>query len=826
MNLLQVQVNKEYGAVFEGFINIDNLPGVLGPIVKSGQKTVPATTIYTMQNVRVGIAIEDFDLVSEWKFTDPFIGQPIQTPQQTSPQAAAGTALPPPPEVVYNTINVKDLQDSEAAMYKSQLEAMLRTIQLITISRFIQNDGTIKDVSSIQWTKDNDKSQLYELFKDGAFGDTVLQKVIESRDEVLKNKQNYYGDMEKKERFLINLLCGFHRSLMKDSGDVDEPGKATVLDELTKKDSEYEVNFHQLLQSFVIPYYQTKNLVEGGDIHYPTYVTLGFFFMMLNHCAFLYDTDEDKLNIPLFYLDFNQGSNIILSSDFMLSANPYRFFIPFTGDFNSYKKLFDKNILSGDNIIKSADDRSETKLWTGDGVSNKLPPFKFNKTATGAQTVYRGKLMNALVSIDYLLDLIKKHATSDESNSVYFRSLMDEILIDLGKALGNFNVLRLAYDDYSNCFYVVDDQAIPGENVLSNIVDYKNIISSIPQEIPLFGKESVARSFTIQTDMSTKIGNMLAVSANSEVKNQTTAGIDGTTIGNSSLYAIDRYKKAVTAVNDNSANKTKADSGSLQRKALAATRFNASVESYYIGGTRSEEGVEQATNYYIEAVAKARNSEEDPELKATMLLPLSVNFSTDGISGLGIYHAFTISENLLPYSYTTEAGGLGQTSTRRVGFIVTGLDHIIENNSWTTNVKGSMYYVKNINNYKTKLGNQSVGTFRGVPPPPSQNQGSSGGFGSTGIGGTGVYTGDNGRLPDSSLTSIGIGSHKLRPDAAAAFIKMADAARKLGITVTVTDSYRTYETQNAIFDWDLYVSTGGNRSDTASNYCKKSSHIV
>jgi hypothetical protein len=173
--------------------------------------------------------------------------------------------------------------------------------------------------------------------------------------------------------------------------------------------------------------------------------------MMLNHCGFLYDTTDANLNIPMFYLDFNQGSNIILSSDFMLSANPYRFAVPFKGKLESYKKLFDSKILQGDKIIATGA-TSPTSLWTTDALSKVLPPFKFEtKDATGL-TNYRGKLMNALVSIDYLLDLIKNHATKDETNSVYFRSLMDEILSDLGKSLGNFNVLRLAYDDYSNCF--------------------------------------------------------------------------------------------------------------------------------------------------------------------------------------------------------------------------------------------------------------------------------------------------------------------------------------------------------------------------------------
>lgn len=53
----------------------------------------------------------------------------------------------------------------------------------------------------------------------------------------------------------------------------------------------------------------------------------------------------------------------------------------------------------------------------------------------------------------------------------------------------------------------------------------------------------------------------------------------------------------------------------------------------------------------------------------------------------------------------------------------------------------------------------------------------------------------NGRLPDEALTSIGIGNHKLAPPAAAAFRQMVAAAEAEGITIGVTDTYRSYDAQ-------------------------------
>jgi hypothetical protein len=659
------------------------------------------TVIQSKEAVSVKFFIEtdDLSLISEYRIDNKSLGFIDSVPQRAQQQAATEQAPEQPLE--YEQINASELVKSEASMYKSQLEAILRIIQVTTISETINNDGTLDRVKKIEWTDDKHQERLYDgLFTQGAMHSTnasILKEVVNDplKNIVTQNNKTAYvnSSLDKLTRYKINLYYGFHRGLMKTAaGDTFE----------TLDKPEYKVNFKELMTSYVIPYVQSKNLVEGGNIHYPTYVPLGFFFMMLNHCSFLYDTTDAGVNIPMFYLDFNPGSNVMLSSDFMLTANPYKFVVPFTGDIKSYKKLFDKELIDEKNGTIGSKENSSS-IWKLDSVSNYIPSFKYKDDASNENT-YRGKIMNVLVSIDYLLDVIKRHSTVDETNSVYFRPLIEELLSDMGKCLGSFNIFRLAYDDSSNCFYAVDDQTIPGQQVYDEI---KN-----DNELPLFGKESIARSFTITTENSSKLGSSMFIGGNADVKNQTTLGIDATAIGGLSLFAIDRYKKVVTAANDNEKNKDESKSKNEQ-KATAASRFNQAVESYYYGGLESENMVDQSVNYYIEAVAKARNSEEDVNLRATMLLPLSVNFSTDGMSAMAIYQSFTINDSLLPYSYKY---GLNQSETRKLGFIITGLEHAIQNNTWTTDVKANMYYVKRKGAYTTKSGNQTIGEkFKDLP---------------------------------------------------------------------------------------------------------------
>jgi len=131
--------------------------------------------------------------------------------------------------------------------------------------------------------------------------------------------------------------------------------------------------------------------------------------------------------------------------------------------------------------------------------------------------------------------------------------------------------------------------------------------------------------------------------------------------------------------------------------------FDNSVKRYYnisdnVNST-SENMISHTVNYYIELMAKSKNDNE--ATRGSAMIPLSLNLSMDGMSGLGIGQAFTINEKLLPYRYTS----LTDTKNRltKVGFIITGLDHEFSSNVWTTSIRTSMYFLKNIADYSPSL---------------------------------------------------------------------------------------------------------------------------
>ena len=75
--------------------------------------------------------------------------------------------------------------------------------------------------------------------------------------------------------------------------------------------------------------------------------------------------------------------------------------------------------------------------------------------------------------------------------------------------------------------------------------------------------------------------------------------------------------------------------------------------------------------------------EEKEELTVSKgVIPVELSFKTDGIGGLKIGQAFVVTSGVLPTRYDD------------FGYIITGIDHVIENNRWYTNVKSQLFIIK------------------------------------------------------------------------------------------------------------------------------------
>lgn len=550
--------------------------------------------------------------------------------------------------------NTSTEQTKPAVQYQSSLEAMLRSIQIHSLIEAINVSSKKIDLErKVREVDLATKDFATPVFSDGIFKDYI--------DKIISNSLSDTDPFEK------NIKYGFNSALLSNKG-TNIP----------------KVDYKALLKSYVLPYDVNQDINEGSRLAHPVYIQLGLLIFILNHCCNLYDEKTEGKKTPLLYIDYNQETNFCLSHPCHMTTNGMTFMIPFQGTFDDYKTLFYTDVLEGDSIKGNKENNNaKTALFSPkkDTISGDIPRFK------GGEKIdtYRGKIMNVLINIDYLFDIIKQFFSQDQTNSVFLKAFVEQILSDMNKTLGNFNIFRFSYDDASNCLQIIDDQLVPGlpgEDVVQKNSEF---------DIPVYGKNSIARSLDLRTDISSKMANVLAISANAEVQKKSANSVDGTPYGFINEKYVDRYISNRTEnsniIKDKDGKKT-TTTDKNDAMVSSALKFNKNVIDFYGTYNPSTENIGHATNYYIE---KLSVSKLDPPTRAAAMIPVSINFTLDGISGFNMMQGFTISEKFLPYTYNVRNSSKG---SQKVGFMVTGNVHTIENNQWTTTIKANMTYLK------------------------------------------------------------------------------------------------------------------------------------
>jgi len=94
--------------------------------------------------------------------------------------------------------------------------------------------------------------------------------------------------------------------------------------------------------------------------------------------------------------------------------------------------------------------------------------------------------------------------------------------------------------------------------------------------------------------------------------------------------------------------------------------------------SKINQNLETATEYF-KALVSQKNRETVNKLKKSAgsigFIPYNISFTMDGLSGIKIYNEISLDTNFLPEGYSSTTS-----------FIVTGVDHKLQNGDWETNI--------------------------------------------------------------------------------------------------------------------------------------------
>jgi hypothetical protein len=331
--------------------------------------------------------------------------------------------------------------------------------------------------------------------------------------------------------------------------------------------------------------------------------------------------------------------------------------LPLTPDVGAF---FNETILAAEagNKMKVYLNNPDIIDFNSLGILDKLD-LRFRTT-----DVNKGKLMHVLLNIDFIHSVIEESFSDSDSGHISLTDFLEKILEGIQESLGYINDFTVSYNSYNNSLRILDNTYLAN---LYNKID--PTIFNISYSTNTEG--SFIRDYSLKSEVFSKVGNALMAGSQQN-------GNNGVTNGNlfSELYkgTTDRILKTKrnnnVSVTSNSAKetlKTLFNTYQDYRFKLVETRgslstsdidgFKASIKDYY--------------RFDIGQLIKSKNS----DVVGDRLIPLNLQLTMDGLSGMDIHQIFNINSRLLPSDYVG-----------KVSFVIRELTHKISDEGWITNV--------------------------------------------------------------------------------------------------------------------------------------------
>jgi len=337
------------------------------------------------------------------------------------------------------------------------------------------------------------------------------------------------------------------------------------------------------------------------------------------------------------------------------------------------------------------------------------------------------KILDILIT-----DILVEKALDNGPETVL--AFLNYILSEITNALGGVNEFILQEEESSLKLKIKDVAVLP--SVEADQLENKKA------EIPISGLQSILTDLKIQSKISKDLASMIAIGAQTgpsrsaedvTVLTQWNAGLQDRFAGNKNQGTLD------CRVNDTGKEKEKnipfwvntpqafsiyalylgfvewINRPSVKKieKSFIELAANAYYRLYFVGDsatynaplfdTVKNKGMtyfkQQAGISLLPGENEEQNQSSAKKVVAKGVIPVELSFTTDGIGGIKVGQVFKVSPGVLPKKYD------------EFGYIVTGIDHSIDNNRWYTNVKSQLFVIPS----KPRQGNSDIKAPQGRP---------------------------------------------------------------------------------------------------------------
>ena len=402
------------------------------------------------------------------------------------------------------------------------------------------------------------------------------------------------------------------------------------------------------------------------------YVRLGYMLKWIEENLLVYDntkTDEKEGGKPRDPNSTETKPNPIFNIDYNVERN---FCLRFPGQFSS-----DPKVCVIPSVYKSSNnvtDESKEIEW------NILKDLEKNIPFTIKENDQIGRLMNIMVNIDQTASVLDKNI--DKNGKVNLNKFLTSLLNEINDALGNVNKLEPTFNTEENTLTIIDANNVPAaERTFPDKENKKRQKMGVFNVYGIGNEASQKGSFVTNVDFQVQLPpNMAAMATISAQANGNIVGENATGLSKLNTGLVDRL---ITV-------KLDADSieGAKSGKNDPTVIFNQTLETV----EKEVEILYNKKKYAEDSVKSMRSKNRDiamyltgnplylKKAPAPFFIPFNLKLDMQGISGIRNYERFSITEDVLPYSYRSgDQGGV-------INFLVKGISHKIDNNEWTTSI--------------------------------------------------------------------------------------------------------------------------------------------
>jgi murein DD-endopeptidase MepM/ murein hydrolase activator NlpD len=297
------------------------------------------------------------------------------------------------------------------------------------------------------------------------------------------------------------------------------------------------------------------------------------------------------------------------------------------------------------------------------------------------QTTEFGTIGNIFVNLDYLygLSINDTLASQDkkEKNDIVLFDYIKSVMAGINSAIGNVANFDIFVDPEDSVARIIDVNYVDDT---SRDQAYEN---AFPIEV--HNLNSVVRSYKFESQIFPEQSTTIAIGAQ----------VEGGALGTNTDTLVDFNKGLVDRIIPRKVSPTTPPNTTLSERLKGLQSNWVILADLFIQLNPS--WWESKGDYDVEESSKYSNSLKDiinfftsftnKNTKNRGIIPTKLSLEMDGIGGMVIGNMFRISDDIIPKGYKgSPPGSSSPNAGAKIGYLVTGLGHSVQNNDWVTRI--------------------------------------------------------------------------------------------------------------------------------------------